>query len=207
MKYKKILSLTIIMAMLLSFSSIAIADYVIDRSNGIITPDYTIQGTIYPVTPIQANGIDDRDIKRAIRYLDFDFDEDFTVHVVDYYFNMSSAFGVAFPETNTIILFDFLPSRVKYTTQMTVVHEIGHLVYERMSDWHKAKYKKIRGIPLEWDDTVYTEYQNRPQEIFAEDFRILFGGKDATIYIHGNEELIPATEVRGLERFIRIFED
>lgn len=61
-----------------------------------------------------------------------------------------------------------------------VAHEFGHVVHRRLlpdsdqAGW--TAYRERRGI---MDETVYSasaQHKNRPREIFAEDFRSLFGG-------------------------------
>jgi hypothetical protein len=61
-----------------------------------------------------------------------------------------------------------------------VSHELGHAVHDALlpdtdtARW--AEYEALRGIA---DSTVYragAAHANRPHEIFAEDFRVLFGG-------------------------------
>ncbi len=93
------------------------------------------------------------------------------------------------------------------TVASVVTHEFGHcfqkayLPYSDEEGW--AIYLGMRGI---LDDPVYTEcaiHMNRPSEIFAEDFRILFGGAPA-VYPGSieNPNLVQPTEVEGLEIFM-----
>jgi hypothetical protein len=88
-----------------------------------------------------------------------------------------------------------------------VVHELGHLVHERylpdsnVDGW--KRYRELRGIT---DDSVYragAAHRNRPHEIFAEDFRALFGGALAN-YSHSieNTDLVPPHQVPGLYEFM-----
>lgn len=89
----------------------------------------------------------------------------------------------------------------------TVTHEFGHTYqYHFMPDedtesWYQ--YLTLRGI---YQDPLYTstaEHMYRPKEVFAEDFRYMFGGEAAryagTIE---NTELQLPTLVPGLESFI-----
>lgn len=88
------------------------------------------------------------------------------------------------------------------------VHELGHVVqYVRLPDpdepgW--ARYREIRGIA---DLTVYNPagaHADRPHEIFAEDFRALFGGALANYSgTIENAELLHPREVAGLADFMR----
>jgi hypothetical protein len=87
------------------------------------------------------------------------------------------------------------------------VHELGHLVqYARMPDSDLARwraYRELRGIA---DESVYcasAPHADRPHEIFAEDFRALFG--DPLANYSGsveNSELPPPSMVSGLAGFI-----
>jgi|GEM_PF-3596284 len=63
-----------------------------------------------------------------------------------------------------------------------VIHEIGHvLMYKALncvwdtSDKVLREYKKLRGIPDKWTNKGNSNWYTRPAEIFAEDFRYLFG--------------------------------
>jgi hypothetical protein len=87
------------------------------------------------------------------------------------------------------------------------VHELGHVVqYARLPDqdaktW--SRYRSLRGIT---DVGVYCDgaaHADRPHEIFAEDFRALFGG--ALAHSTGNIEnatLTPPTQIAGLADFM-----
>jgi len=66
----------------------------------------------------------------------------------------------------------------------TCTHELGHLFqYSNMPDSNTdlwSEYRRLRGIT---DTSIYNEnaaHADRPHEIFAEDFRALFGGEAAT---------------------------
>ena len=75
------------------------------------------------------------------------------------------------------------PGVYPYTVESShalVAHEYGHLVHQRLlpdddvAGWNR--YRELRGLT---DESVYNEraeHRNRPHEIFAEDFRALFGG-------------------------------
>ncbi|MBI1795822.1 MAG: hypothetical protein HY076_05525 [Candidatus Eisenbacteria bacterium] len=88
------------------------------------------------------------------------------------------------------------------------VHELGHVVqYARMPDadagaW--SRYRTLRGIE---NTAVYCEsgiHADRPHEIFAEDFRALFG--DALANYSGtieNSAIAPPATVQGLGDFMR----
>jgi len=93
------------------------------------------------------------------------------------------------------------------TTASVVTHEFGHCfqkAYLPDSDvegWDE--YLGMRGI---LDDPLYSEssiHMNRPSEIFAEDFRVLFGGALA-VYpgTLENPDLAHPSNVAGLEEFM-----
>lgn len=87
-----------------------------------------------------------------------------------------------------------------------VAHEIGHIVHRallpdsRRPDW--AEWAVMRGVS---DSSVYfadAPHANRPHEVFAEDFRVLFGGSlargEGAIE---NTGLIPPERVPGLRDY------
>jgi hypothetical protein len=87
-----------------------------------------------------------------------------------------------------------------------VAHEMGHVFHngylpESSTLWHE--YLSIRGID---DESIYyasASHPYRPREIFAEDFRVLFGGRDAAFGGRVENPSLPSpTLVPGLEGFI-----
>ena len=89
----------------------------------------------------------------------------------------------------------------------TVDHELGHIVHRRfMPDENSElwqRYRELRGIT---DVSVYNAtaiHKNRPHEIFAEDFRFLFGSALANYSgtIENSSLLLP-TQVAGLREFM-----
>jgi hypothetical protein len=81
----------------------------------------------------------------------------------------------------------------------TVVHEVGHLLQgaaapERSAAW--GRYLELRGLT----DARFSDlaaHRDRPREIFAEDFRVLFGGGLAQ-GPHENGDLADPRDVPGL---------
>lgn len=197
-------SIMIILIILLMLPYFSYADYVIDTSNSIVVNNRIVDTNHYIVKSI-GGFIYEEDIIKALDELDFQYNGDFTIHVLDYTAYTGEILGMALPE-NTIILFDFIPMRLSMITQNVVTHELGHLVYQSLTEEEQYKYKIIRGIPDDWDTYPRTDYVNRPSELFAEDFRVLFGGEDASMGSHFNQELKQPRDVRRLERFIRQFE-
>jgi hypothetical protein len=88
-----------------------------------------------------------------------------------------------------------------------LVHELGHVIqYQWMPDgdarW--SDYRRRRGIEDAERYSASSVHADRPHEIFAEDFRALFGGALAN-YSGSieNAELVYPTEVSGLAEFMR----
>ncbi|GEM_PF-1084123 len=87
-----------------------------------------------------------------------------------------------------------------------VAHETGHVFQYMYMPWASvlrwADYKNLRGIS---DETVFSSVSShayRPGEIFAEDFRVLFGGKQAASGGQvENPELPSPLYVAGLKDF------
>ncbi|MCP4544895.1 MAG: T9SS type A sorting domain-containing protein [bacterium] len=92
-------------------------------------------------------------------------------------------------------------------THMVVTHELGHVFhYAHMDDSNIAAWNEYRQIRDIENHVVYcssSSHRNRPHEIFAEDFRFLFGG--ALANYSGNIEnssLSLPSQVTGLSQFI-----
>lgn len=96
---------------------------------------------------------------------------------------------------------------IPYMVAHTVAHEFGHVFQhaympdDDIDGWRT--YLMLRGI---YEDPVYTsiaEHMYRPKEVFAEDFRYLFGSEYAT-YSGSieNPYLLLPTLVQGLEPFM-----
>jgi len=100
------------------------------------------------------------------------------------------------------------PGRVTYPTEhvhYTVVHEIGHAVHSAMMpDARRGlwlRYAALRGFDMNAGGPD-VPHAWRPHEIFAEDFRALFGGQMARFGGRvENHDLLPPDEVEGLREF------
>ncbi len=100
------------------------------------------------------------------------------------------------------------PGRVTYPVEhvhYTVVHEIGHAVHRALMPdsgrrlWQR--YAALRGFEMNGGGPEIA-HSLRPHEIFAEDFRALFGGPLAGSGGRvENHDLVPPGEVEGLEEF------
>ena len=87
-----------------------------------------------------------------------------------------------------------------------VAHELGHVFqYRHLPDPYDGRwddFRRIRGIEDEIKFSSTARHAYRPREIFAEDFRVLFGGPAA--FFGGrveNTELASPVAVAGLEEF------
>ncbi len=89
-----------------------------------------------------------------------------------------------------------------------LAHEMGHVVHRAYLPDHDEDaweaYRTLRGIE---DTSIYHEgaaHRDRPHEIFAEDFRVLFGGTLANYSgTIENRDLLSPAGVPGLETFMR----
>ncbi|HUV37316.1 MAG TPA: FlgD immunoglobulin-like domain containing protein, partial [Patescibacteria group bacterium] len=107
---------------------------------------------------------------------------------------------------NTVFLSPGVCEPTGCFTAFTITHEFGHIFQHVFAPTDESgrweNYLRVRGI---YDDPRYTEssqHRNRPREIFAEDFRYLFGGEEAC-YTHSleNSSLMLPDMVEGLEEF------
>jgi hypothetical protein len=91
------------------------------------------------------------------------------------------------------------------STSFIVTHEVGHLFQQRyapVSGEQWTDYLTLRGLYLDPRYTDDSPHLNRPVEIFAEDFRYLFGGVDARYSgsIENSSIALP-DDVPGLREF------
>jgi len=106
---------------------------------------------------------------------------------------------------STIYLSPGVSSYSEAQVHAIVAHEMGHLLHnQRMDGPAWDEYRQLRGLG---DRSVYYDaapHRDRPHEIFAEDFRFLFGGPLAN-YGGGieNPDLILPDRVEGLAEFFR----
>jgi hypothetical protein len=89
----------------------------------------------------------------------------------------------------------------------TVTHELGHVVHRRfMPDENGELWQRYRDLRNITNASIYNAtaiHRNRPNEIFAEDFRFLFGSALANYSgtIENSSLLLP-TQVPGLRDFM-----
>ena len=93
-------------------------------------------------------------------------------------------------------------------THSLVAHELGHVLHNHLlpdtDDAGWDRYRTLRGIQDEGVYHAHAAHANRPHEIFAEDFRFLFGGAQAN-YSGSieNHDLPLPSQVPGLADFFR----
>lgn len=97
-------------------------------------------------------------------------------------------------------------------TARVVTHELGHCVHHSLlpdsdlSGWQE--YAQLRGIDDATRFTSSAPHADRPHEIFAEDFRVLFGS--ALARGNGaveNDDIAPPLQVAGLGAFLFALSD
>lgn len=92
---------------------------------------------------------------------------------------------------DTAVVFGTTKYMTKTKIHRLAIHELGHQVdFSLMNEDKWSEYKEIRGIE---NGNKYNNnssiYVDRPQEIFAEDFRIILGGSYAAKTAHMNKTL------------------
>jgi len=117
--------------------------------------------------------------------------------------NYASAMALSFLDDSVVVFgtyHEYTPEKL----HQLAVHELGHQIdFKLMSTEKWNRYKGLRGIT---DGSKYNNnspvHADRPQEIFAEDFRLLFGGETARKIPHLNEGLTSPDQVKGLKEFM-----
>jgi hypothetical protein len=88
-----------------------------------------------------------------------------------------------------------------------LAHELGHVVQFALmpdaDDRQWSEYRRMRGIEDAGTFSATSNHANRPHEIFAEDFRALFGGEQAN-YSGSieNPAITPPGGITGLDRWM-----
>jgi len=120
--------------------------------------------------------------------------------------------GLEGEETHAIGDEIFLPAMAyPWTPELAayvIVHEIGHVLQHQLMPHVSGRswdlYLALRGLE---DGDVFHEnadHDDRPSEIFAEDFRMMFGGALArAVPFMAHEQLPHPTAVRSLEPFMK----
>lgn len=149
--------------------------------------------------------IDANEYNAALNEVNFPLSKlkEYKVYFLDYRLkNYPSAMALSFKD-NSAVIFGTYYAYSKRTINQLAVHELGHQVdFQLMNSTKWETYKKLRGIT---DNSIYNDYsevyENRPQEIFADDFRLLLGGEAAKKTEHLNTKLPNPENVPGLKEF------
>lgn len=154
---------------------------------------------------LKMQAADDEEYMRALQEVQFPLEAvgEYKIHFLTYKLkNNFSTLALSFKDGSTVV-FGTYAAYPQEKLHRLAVHELGHEVdFSLMDDDKWKEYIKLRGIG---GGTVYNNsteiYENRPQEIFAEDFRLLFGGEKARTAAHLNSELKSPDQVPGLKEF------
>ena len=116
--------------------------------------------------------------------------------------NDTSTLALTFKDNSTVVFGTYFKFSEEKLNQLAV-HELGHqIAFRLMNDAKWKKYIKLRGLENSRIYNNHTEvFSNRPQEIFAEDFRLLFGGDAAMKAAHINKDIPTPDKAPGLKDF------
>jgi len=128
---------------------------------------------------------------------------DYKVYIIQNKLKDYKSFSALSFTDNTAVVFGRYTELSDEMTAYLAVHEFGHNVDFRLMNKDLWKeYKEIRGIT---DVSIYNNNAafsgNRPQEILAEDFRLLYGPDAAKVKAHQNTDLADPNDVIGLKEF------
>lgn len=213
---KKIINLLVCLIILLSFtinlyaeSSITMIDaekckkeLLIPMDNDLLL-NKTWYGRIFKVAPDnkQVQSVDEIEYFKALLAVDYPI-EDYTIYFLDYK-SLDRYLAMTLKDNSTVV-FGVDKALSIESIHMIAVHELGHFIHFRyMTDTKWQEYKELRGITDNkiYNNTASSPIYDRPQEIFAEDFRFLYGNESATSIEHLNTELINPAYVIGLKEF------
>ncbi|MDX9871271.1 MAG: hypothetical protein RBT41_02485 [Clostridia bacterium] len=127
----------------------------------------------------------------------------YKVYFLDYRLALyPTALALSFQDDSVVVFGTGIPL-ARARLHRLAVHELGHQIDFKLMDAEKwREYRSLRGLE---DGRLYDNagavYENRPQEIFAEDFRLLFGGEPAREIPPLNGHLPEPGEVPGLKEF------
>ncbi len=127
----------------------------------------------------------------------------YKVYFLNYRLNQyPAALALSLRDDSVVVFGSYYPigaAKVHYLA----VHELGHQVdFKLMDQASWQRYLELRGLSdIQKYNNSSPVYENRPQEIFAEDFRLLFGGETARKTPHLNRELPDPGKVTGLKEF------
>lgn len=163
-----------------------------------LNPEKTVGNRTYRV-------VDSAEYTKAINQVKIDLKKvgEYNVYFLDQKVKgYEKAMALSFNDNSTVV-FGTLYGLSKTTIHKLAVHELGHQVDSRLMTADKwNQYRQLRGIQ---DQNTYSNssdvYTDRPQEIFAEDFRMLFGDDMAKSPAHLNKDLKNPNDVQGLKEF------
>lgn len=150
--------------------------------------------------------VNTRQYEEALTLVDFPLEQvgDYTIYFLDYKLkDYPGVSAYSFLDDSAVVFAASYPMSVTRTHQLAV-HELGHQVdFQLMTPQKWTEYMQIRGLN-NGEFSNYSAYHNRrPQEIFADDFRMLFGGEEAKKISHLNRTLPPVEEFPGLKAFFQ----
>lgn len=154
---------------------------------------------------LELKAIGQKEYKKAIDEVSFPIEQlgEYHIYFLDYKLkDYANAIAINFLDDSAVVFGTYWI----YTTQIihrVAVHELGHQIdFKLMNDKLWTEYKKLRGITNEQKYNNYNaEHHNRPQEIFAEDFRLLFGGETAIELPHLNENIDDVNQQERIKQF------
>lgn len=147
--------------------------------------------------------VDRYEYDQALQQVTYSHAVNYKVYFLSYKLsNYPTAQALSFKDDSVVVFGTYYPLSQARIHQLAV-HELGHQVDFKLmnqADWNK--YLSLRNLT---DSNLFNDsssiYENRPQEIFAEDFRLLFGGEKAREIPHLNRSLPAPDTVRGLREF------
>jgi hypothetical protein len=173
-----------------------------------VAPQELVTRVDDPIVVNQGDGsfhpLDPDVVAQAIQGLAFPVDQvDAVVYVLPYPRRAGLESGAG---PGAILLSPGVRPVADLTVHQIVAHEFGHVVQyqwatEGSAAW--AAYAELRGLPAAGRDTDVLAHADRPREVFAEDFRALFGSQLAqSTGMTENALLAPPSSVEGLASFL-----
>lgn len=154
---------------------------------------------------LEMKAVDKTGYEKALSEVTFPLEAvgDYKIYFLDYRLkNYAAAQALSFMDNSCVVFGTYYDLSLDKLHQLAV-HEMGHQVdFHLMTGAKWSEYNKLRGLTdsAKYNNTNST-YENRPQEIFAEDFRLLFGGENARKITHLNKTLPHPETVQGLKDF------
>jgi len=155
---------------------------------------------------LEMRQVDAQEYARALQQVSFPLDGigSYQVYFLDRRLkDYPTAQALSFPDGSVVVFGTYYPL-IQTKVHQLAVHELGHQIdFALMTPARWEEYRRLRGLnDYQKYDNASPVYENRPQEIFAEDFRLLFGGEQARRIPHFNKSLPHPAEVQGLQEFM-----